>query len=151
MSELSFDNIYPRSKPKDQTIHYWRTKIKKTINPRSSQIKGRNQSCEIPQSPKQLIAMFQLLISENKKLKTELKNQENLLNIYNSYDFDEENSTKYSEDSSPNLQKSLDPIDKHLITFRPGEKWTDSIKPLRKKIFPREVFTVPKSNLPNIY
>lgn len=150
MSGKSLDDIFIQPRFKLENIDYWRGKIKKSVDSYNSQKRSRNQSLDFAYNPKQLNVMLNFLRSEQKKLKNELKNQENLLNIYKTYDYDEENSTKHSEDSTPTTKKSLKQENPHLITFRPGERWTDCQKP-KKNYFPREVFTVPKSYLSNIY
>ena len=83
------------------------------------------------------------------KVRNELKNQEKVLKIFKTVDSFDENSSKTTEASTPCNRNSFNLDDQCLVTFKPGDRWTDCVK--TKKRFPRDVFTVPKTNLNNLF
>ena len=149
MLEKSFDNIFIQTRSRDTHLDFWRERIQRSVKFSSSHKRNRNQSCELVDNVNQINAIFHYLKAEQVKIRKELKTQDKVLKIFKSMDSSEENSSKTTEASTPCGKHSLNLEDQYLVTFKPGERWTDGA--MKKKHFPRDVFTVPKINLNNLF
>lgn len=149
MLEKSFDNIFIQTRSRDTHLDFWRDRIQRSVKFSSSHKRNRNRSCELVDNVNQINAIFHYLKAEHVKIRKELKNQEKVLKIFKTVDLCEENSSKTTEASTPCNKNSLNLDDQCLVTFKPGDRWTDCVK--KKKHFPRDVFTVPKTNLNNLF
>jgi hypothetical protein len=149
MLEKSFDNIFIQTRNRDANLDFWREKIQKSVKFSSSHKRNRNKSCEMVENVNQINAVFHFLRSEHVKIQKELKNQEKLLQVFKTIEFSDENSAKNTEASTPSNKNSLRGDELYLVTFKPGDRWTDCVR--KKKHFPRDVFTVPKTNLNNLF
>ena len=143
MLENSFDSIFLKPGAGHQDIEYWRDKIQRNIKKYGSRDRNRNKSCEIVEDLAQISVICKYLRSERKPTRKRVKCIEKQFTSFErSAEVESElsSSSQHTNASTPLSHKSGSKNkDMHLVTFRPGEDWSDCVKPRRP--FPRDIFT----------